>query len=124
MLRPHAIDEGSMSAVEVAKSHAVRPGAQEAMQGIDAIDVEANVAALLAADERGRRSKRLARAGVTAVLQHKYARYRYRGGFVQISRVHANALACRILATRSISSAKLGVFVDAGNRIGKPGKLD
>jgi hypothetical protein len=45
-------------------------------------------------------------------------------GIVQIGSIHSNALFCRIDVTRSSLSAKTGIFVDAGKRIGKAGKVN
>ncbi|MBI1831049.1 MAG: hypothetical protein HYR84_06330 [Planctomycetes bacterium] len=97
------------------------------MQGVDAVDVEANIAVLSTADERGRISQRPARACVASGLQDEVARtgrLGWRRLVVQISSIHANALSYRSADDQSSLSAKTGVFVDPGKRFGKIGKVD
>ena len=74
VLKPHALDAlavdiGPVDAVEVAQLPAVGAGREDAVQRRDTIDIQAEVAALIAADEGCRRRLRPARPGLAAVVQ-------------------------------------------------------
>src|SRR5207244_313287 len=88
----------------------------------DAVHVEADIAIGVSANESGGDAQGTARAGLSAVLQHEFARSRHRVAFVQIGGIHTNALVCLPMEARWCLSAPPGVFVDAGNRLGKAGK--
>ena len=121
-----AVDVGAVAAVQIARVQTVRRERQHAVHGIDPVDIQADIARLAAADERGRRAERPARARLSAVLQHQLARRFFRGFFVpfdQIGGFHANALDYPTSIVSFPASAKMGVLVEPGKTIGKGGKI-
>src|SRR5205823_5432656 len=106
-----AVDIGSLLAVQIARGQAVGADHQHAMRRVDAVDVEPNVAARTAADERRGHAERPSRSRLSSVLQDQFA---HDGGliFARLVGVHANTLDYRTSIVSIPSSAKMGVMIE------------